>query len=154
MPIFFKPLEEASENTEREPYNPNEIYMGTDNKFQILNQHIYNKLKGSGKKDTLDLYVDDIGEIAYGETSFYPGEYIYKDYQGDDFGSTFVDDLAQFLNVSVNEITNEDVENLNKNKDKFLQFLCDKYFDEIKSICEDDEDFLANKWREEEERLY
>lgn len=133
-----------------ENYIPNETFNGTDDEFEELENAIFDRCKNPDS-NRIELTIYDIDGIEYDDLTLNIPEYTYDNFEGWEFGGSLLDDLAEFLDKSINQITQQDVNTFDV--DKFLEFLSDKYRDNIIEEMEDDVSFMDSAYEEEIDKL-
>ena len=125
------------------PYKKDEEYNHGDEKYEKLCDLIFDKMKWTENRNSyIPLYVQDV-EVDWGDCSFTVGEYEYE-YEGWEFNSSLLEDLGEFLNRSINDITEKTIEDFSE--DKFYKFLDKKYRQDIIDKMLDDDWFMRREW--------
>lgn len=115
-------------------FDPLEVFEGTDQEYNELFDCLKDMLNEYGD---LELYYDYLDEVYTGDDRV---EHVtVKDYTWDNYDiDRLLYDAAEFLDISINELTADDLNKLDRNK--FLDFLTDEYYDTVIDYVERHED--------------
>lgn len=115
-------------------FDPLEVFEGTYEEYNTLFDCLKDMLNEYGD---LELYYDYLDEVYTGDDRV---EHVtVKDYTWDNYDiDRLLYDAAEFLDISINELTADDLNKLDRNK--FLDFLTEEYYDTVIDYVERHED--------------